>query len=175
MSAFVHTPGGAMALSCLGSSHALRVVHRALIVAALGMYFILTPRGPPRRTRTDADEVCVRFPARQDLPEYTCFVATDHRYQLTPPAPAFSKLGRPRPTAIRADGAFLDGRHIVGPIQSEWQPNQVAVAIPMQTSESEGFPCNGEITEGEVALVPTGGIWLIQATGRIQLLQAVVS
>ena len=41
MSALVQTSGGASAESCLGSSHALRVVARALMVVLLGMYFIL--------------------------------------------------------------------------------------------------------------------------------------
>ena len=40
MSALVHTSGGARADSCLGSSHALRLVARALTVAPLGMYFV---------------------------------------------------------------------------------------------------------------------------------------
>lgn len=41
MSALVHTPGGARADSCLGSSHALILVQRALIVFGLGTYFMM--------------------------------------------------------------------------------------------------------------------------------------
>ena len=51
MSAFVHTPGGARAESCLGSSHAETVVQRALSVFLLGTYFMAAWTGKVGRCR----------------------------------------------------------------------------------------------------------------------------